>query len=192
MSKHTDNKKYRELIKYISARSSEDRFFSVTKLNKILFFSDFLAYKKIGASISGDNYHKEPFGPVPNHAEKVLKHLIKKGEMAQSIGMLGQYEQKKPVTLQEYQLDLFSPEEISIINIVLDQLEEQSATQVSDLSHKFSGWQLVNIGEDIPYHTVLLSDSEPSQEAIEYGKKLLADLEKLLADLEGAEVLASN
>ncbi len=43
-----NEKKFAELILYVSQKSTFDSTFGSTKLNKILYFSDFLAYGKLG------------------------------------------------------------------------------------------------------------------------------------------------
>jgi len=169
--------RYRELIKYVAAQSINDPFFGRTKLNKILFFCDFLAYRDLGKSISGDTYVKQPYGPVPTHIEKVFKQLIDTREMAVSVGVLGAYVQNKPVALKTADLGLFTPQEISLIDHIIVNLWNSTAKDVSDLSHEFVGWSLAGMGEVIPYETVLLKESEVTPEDIEYGKTLLQELD---------------
>ena len=36
-----------------------------------------------------------------------------------------------------------------------------NASEVSDLSHRFAGWQATDIGEDIPYATVFVDEARP-------------------------------
>ena len=40
--------KFRELILYVARRSEDDKYFGAVKLNKILYFSDFNAYRELG------------------------------------------------------------------------------------------------------------------------------------------------
>ncbi len=53
-----DRTKLGELMLFISKRTAEDRRFGATKLNKVLFFSDFLAYRLLGDPITGAQYRK--------------------------------------------------------------------------------------------------------------------------------------
>ena len=45
--------RFRELILYCALKSETHRFFGATKLNKCLFYADFLAYRALGSSITG-------------------------------------------------------------------------------------------------------------------------------------------
>ena len=49
-----------------------------TKLLKEMFYADFLYYKNFGASITGLEYAKLDYGPVPNCYEKILDYCIEK------------------------------------------------------------------------------------------------------------------
>ncbi|NJK94516.1 MAG: SocA family protein [Bacteroidales bacterium] len=43
-----------------------------TKLNKLLFYADFLHFKKTCFSISGVRYRAIDMGPVPNNFQSIL------------------------------------------------------------------------------------------------------------------------
>jgi hypothetical protein len=45
-NQHPDDEKLRELILYVSTLSKDDDNFGATKLNKLLFYADFLAYQR--------------------------------------------------------------------------------------------------------------------------------------------------
>ncbi|HZQ34888.1 MAG TPA: hypothetical protein VFD32_03070 [Dehalococcoidia bacterium] len=52
-NREIDSRKLGELILYVAEKSSDDPRFGATKLNNILFFSDFLAFGQLGRSITG-------------------------------------------------------------------------------------------------------------------------------------------
>ena len=60
-----DIDKFKELILYVCEKSATDPNFGATKLNKILFLSDFWAYAYCGRPITGVEYMKLRFGPAP-------------------------------------------------------------------------------------------------------------------------------
>ncbi len=59
------NDKFSEMIIYISDLSNDDSTFGLTKLNKLLFYSDFVHFAYHGTPISGQKYQKLPHGPAP-------------------------------------------------------------------------------------------------------------------------------
>ncbi|HPO08026.1 MAG TPA: Panacea domain-containing protein [bacterium] len=176
-----DERKTREIVKYIALKSVNDPTFGRTKLNKVLFYCDFLAYKFLGSSITGDTYHKEQFGPVPNSIRRILDEMKRNGEIVEILNLYGGYEQYKPAALVPPDMSVFGPEEVVWVDNVLDQLRKKNATQVSDLSHRFHGWQLAEMNETIPYESVLFSVQDPTEEEIAYGKSLTEYASECLA-----------
>jgi hypothetical protein len=54
----------RELLRHLSKKSEGDSHSSSAKLDLLLFYCDFTAYRRLGRSITGRLYKKSPFGPV--------------------------------------------------------------------------------------------------------------------------------
>lgn len=55
----------RELVVYISEKSEHDQHCGATKLNKILYHSDFRAFERFGVPLTGASYFRLPKGPAP-------------------------------------------------------------------------------------------------------------------------------
>lgn len=144
-SRGTDDRKIEALVFYLASRSKEDPRFSAAKLNKLLFYCGFMAYQRLGGSITGYSYQKSPLGPVPN-------------------GMLPAPTQPAP------EVSVLSAEELDLADRILAELWDHSGTEVSDLSHDFIGWKAAEFNEVIPYETVFLGDpSTPvSEDEIEF------------------------
>lgn len=179
-----NTKKYHELIKYICARVQAGSKLSKTKLYKIMFFCDFTAYRELGNCISGDLYIKYPHGPVPTHGEKELKTMIKADQIAVSHTLYRGKKGQQYVTTQDVDLSVFSQYEVSLIDAILEQFKDESAGKLSDLSHEFIGWQVVEIGKNIPYGTALLQDEENDdfEFSKEYADKAFFEANKVFAD----------
>jgi hypothetical protein len=172
-----DDRKFRELILHIARESERDEHFGATKLNKILFYSDFWAYRKLGRSITGQQYQKLDKGPAPRRLLPVVRRMEARGECVVAEREYFGRTQKILLARREPELSLFSGAEIAIVHQVLARLAGLSATDVSELSHQFIGWQLAGEGEDIPYSTALLGQPRPPTPAeIEYGERLAEEL----------------
>src|SRR6266480_4421152 len=74
--------KYRELVLYICQKCATDKKFGATKLNKILYFADFLAYAELGEPITGFEYQREKNGPVPRRLVPIREQMINARELA--------------------------------------------------------------------------------------------------------------
>jgi uncharacterized phage-associated protein len=173
----TDDRKLRELVLFIARVSERDEHFGATKLNKILFYSDFWAYRKLGRSISGEKYQKLAHGPAPKRLVPVVRKMERERICASAERDFFGRTQKILVALREPDLSLFSGAEIAIVQDVIRKLWDLNASSVSELSHEFLGWQLAAEGEEIPYSTALLGRPRPPTSAeVEHGRKLAEEL----------------
>ena len=165
-----DDEKLAELIIFISYRSGDDPRFGSTKLNKLLFFADFLAYVKLGEAITKHVYMKLPNGPAPRSMLRIIKQMIADKTLAiQERDHYGRT-QKVPIALREAKLSLFSAEEIALVTDVLTTFRSNNAKGISELSHKFDGWKLAGDKENIPYEVALVRFKKPTKQ--DFGKAL--------------------
>lgn len=157
-----DHTKMKELILYISEKCFQKPNWGATWLNKILFFSDFIAYAKHGASITGEDYQKEAYGPIPRYLLEAREQLEEEGLIVikQKETLKGTQHRVVPVG-RDANLSVFSAEDIAIVDCVMEQLKDVDAETVSGMSHKFYGWQITKTGETIPYETVYLKEPSP-------------------------------
>lgn len=173
--------KFREAIIYISRKSELDPKFSVTKLNKILFFSDFVFFGQHGKSITGQKYSKLERGPVPKAMMPVSKEMEADGDLIIREGTYYGYPQKKPIALRDPHLEVFLAIEIAMIDSVIEQFWRFTAKEISGASHGFIGWQIADFKETIPYGLAWIDeDPEFSDAEIEAILKVkpLSDQEK--------------
>jgi hypothetical protein len=150
--------KIHELVLYVCAKSEKDDRFGRTKLNKILFFADFLSFAKTGKAITGVTYWTLPWGPGPKCLLPVLEKLAKSGRLAeQDIDFHGN-PQKRPIALKAPDLKHFGAAEISLVDYVIEKLWNLTATEVSEFSHRFLfWWDAMPQKTDIPYAAAWVS-----------------------------------
>ena len=153
---------FKELILYIANRLALHPKFGATKLNKILFYSDFIAYAKLGKSITGEKYQKLPKGPAPKYLVPVRNEMDSKDIIYYPKETLSGI-QHRIAPKRSADLRKFTPEQISIVDQVIDLLKDKDTEEVSELSHFFIGWKIVKEGEEIPYETVFLRDPKDIQ-----------------------------
>lgn len=171
----TDDQKMAELILYISDKSQFDKPYGAIKLNKILFYADFLHYAKHGKSITGQDYMKLNQGPAPRRLLPIRKRLEAAGELVVREIPYRTKRQERPIALRTADLTGFNGEEIAIVDAVVTLFWGMSAKRVSDLSHRFVGWKAAEYKETIPYEMALISRYEPTEEdlalAVELGRE---------------------
>jgi Antitoxin SocA-like, Panacea domain len=176
-SNKVKDKRLQELILYIARETEADPKCGKTKLYKILFYSDFWAYQRLGTSITQQEYQRLDFGPAPRRARPVIEAMVKAAIAVWATRDYFGHGLQKLLALREPDLSGFSGEEIAIVQEVIRILGPYDATEVSELSHRFIGWQLAREGEAIPYSTVALGHPRPpTQREVAYGQRLAREL----------------
>ena len=149
----------RELILHVSVECQDDPAFGATKLNKILWWSDFLAFAQRRRAITGVEYMRLGKGPVPKRLKPIREEMQASGDLAISeVPTRGGYTQQRPVALRAADLSRFSPEDIALVDAVIKALWRKTATFVSNMSHG-KAWEVAADRASIPYEAVFLSDA---------------------------------
>lgn len=169
-----NEEKFRELLLFIARRSEGDPRYGAIKLNKLLFYCDFLAYLKLGHPITGQPYFALENGPAPRYLVRVREQMVKSKEIAISRKPTVAGVQERVLALREPDPNKFTPAEINLVTEVLDMCRGQSGTDLSELSHRFAGWRLAGEKEDIPYEVALVGNRRPTPAEKAYGIKLEA------------------
>lgn len=169
--------KLTELILYIAARNALNPKFGATKLNKILFYSDLEAYFEYGNSITGEEYFKLQYGTAPRRMKPVLTELEESGELSIYYVQWATGKQRRFAPKREHNLDIFSANEIAIVDRVIQWLWDEDANEVSDRSHKFVAWKKVREFDTIPFNTAAFvcnpDDIVITEEAIRRAKRFV-------------------
>lgn len=153
--------RFRALVLYLSCASATDAKFGKVKLNKLLYLADFEAYRVLGASITGETYRKQAYGPVASHLPSSLESMEVDGLLSVHVVDVYGYAQEVPVAHSDPQVELFTQEELHVIDAALEELRKHGGKAASEWSHKHSvGWNEVETGQVIPYHSALF-DPEP-------------------------------
>lgn len=162
----------RELILYIATECQADPNFGATKLNKILWWSDFLSYAEYGEPITGLEYQRLRNGPAPRRLLPVRAAMISDGHIIISeVPIRGGYIRQQIVPLRAPNLDVFDPTDIAIVDHVIKALRRRTAKGVSNLSHG-KAWEVASDGDPIPYEAIFLSDDPINRSDVARTKEL--------------------
>jgi hypothetical protein len=188
-----DEKKFENAVLFF-AKNTDPKLFGKTKLNKLLFHSDFLHYKRYGRSITGDRYVKMPYGPVPSAALAIIDSASDKGtdmtsktRILKSIRIrnirLGDKIQSRIEALTEPDLSVFSESELEVLKEITALYKNRTGTRMSKDSHLPDGpWAKTGDFQTIDYELSLdkTGDSLPKS-YIRQWKKEGSDLAEILA-----------
>ena len=168
--------RFRELIIYISAKSVHDVHFGAVKLNKVLYYSDFSAFKKFGIPLTGRVYFRLPQGPAPRALLPIRSELEREGAIRiDKISLGNGIRQDRTIALRAPVLELFTADEIALVDAVIEQLWDQTATQVSDASHDVR-WKVLQDRDFLPYEFAYLESGAVSKAELQRTEELAEKL----------------
>jgi uncharacterized phage-associated protein len=109
-----------------------------TKMNKLLFYIDFLSYRQRGIAMTGLSYKAINYGPVPDRWDRVYSEF---DEITQESRMIGDYEGSVLTTQVTPNQTSLSDADKDIIQRVCNKFRDCSATEISAISHAEPAWQ---------------------------------------------------
>ena len=161
----------RELILYIALCCERHARFGATKLNKILYYADFISYARYGEAITGADYMKLPNGPAPVRLVPVRNEMIGRQEIVIREKRFGNIAQHRIIALREPDLRGFKGRDIALVDEVIQALAARTADEVSDLSHGIA-WRIADERGLIPYEAILLAEPVVRPQDIEEARQL--------------------
>jgi len=139
--KRYDLEKFKNMILYLVKRLNG---VLTVKLNKLLWYCDFLHFKETSVSITGSQYVRLQYGPVPNNYSLITdimqnEKLLDKNEIEFDTekGIVGE----QLTALVEPDKSIFSEKEIRIMNFVADTFREYTSTGIKDKSHRETAYR---------------------------------------------------
>lgn len=152
--------KYKQMIlAYLKSPVSTDGKVPKTKLAKLLYLADFAWYYEKLESMSGMQYMRRAYGPVPDPYFRALDELEEEGKIAivckgdailVSIGA-GADRQK---------LDLLQREEIELMKKISAKWKNKRTQEIVDFTHGQLPYKLCAPDETIPYELITQEDPE--------------------------------
>lgn len=147
-----NEKKYKNLILFF-ANKIKNGTLGKLKIMKLLYFLDFDYFEKYGKSVSGDEYLRFDNGPIPRMAEKILKKMNGKDIkiIKRKIGF-GYNDQQHIEPLKEFDVNLFSKEELLMMEETANKWEKFSGAEMKNASHGEAPWIATKPNSVIDYN----------------------------------------
>ncbi|MDI6401841.1 DUF4065 domain-containing protein [Balneolaceae bacterium ANBcel3] len=132
--------KFTEMVVYFSDKLSPFK----TKMNKLLFYADFLMFKQSCFSISGMRYHAIDMGPVPHNFQSIFEYLTHNDEIdifttEFPAGYVGeQFAAKKN---RPFNPEVFTEIELNTLEKVATVFKETATKDIIQCSHLEEAWK---------------------------------------------------
>jgi putative zinc finger/helix-turn-helix YgiT family protein len=122
-----------EIILYILNGKKEYK----TKINKLLWYIDFLNFKKQVRSITGSSYINLKYGPTPDSYGFIFELMIKEEFIDTEEVFLKEGEPREIFkSFKKCSKEIFSRSEREIIDFVIEYFKNYSAAAITEKSHK--------------------------------------------------------
>ena len=110
-----------------------------TKMNKLLFYTDFLAYRMTGKGMTGLAYKAITHGPVPIRWDRIYSFY---DDISQEIVQFNDGRAGTKLTSNlSPDLSVFSDDEKEMLEYVFQRFKKETPTQISETSHQEDAWK---------------------------------------------------
>lgn len=127
--------KMRQLIVYFSQKCQP----FVTKMNKLLFYSDFLHFKRTGVSITGMSYQAIAKGPVPMRYDDLYANatdIVEKEDIFYPNDVSGE----RFITNNNFDASIFNDKEIETLEMIIERFKNTTTKEIVEISHTENAW----------------------------------------------------
>ncbi len=146
--------KLKNILSYILQKCGGKPNVGETVLYKLLYFADFNYYERYEDHLTGAQYCKYAYGPVPQGIDDIINQMIDNGQIQRIKTVFHGFPQTKFIALQAADLTTFSAAEKEVIDKVIEQFSDWSAKKISDYSHDDKPWRATDENEVIDYELV--------------------------------------
>lgn len=143
--------KFKNVLLYILERCAGKPNVGETVLYKLLYFIDFNYYEIYEEQLTGATYKKLPYGPVPQKLDTIINQMIDQNQLQRMKTEYYNLPQTRYLPLVKADLTVLKASEKEVIDRVIEQMSDWSATAISNYSHKDLPWEVTDEGMDIHY-----------------------------------------
>lgn len=139
-----------------------------TKINKLLWYVDFLNFKEFSVSITGSRYVHLPFGPIPDNYELIFANMIHENLLEVNEVIFDAEDDivgENLVALTDSDESAFEEDEIQVMNYIAATFRDFGSAKITRKSHQEVGYRETTDNEAISYeYAKQLSISLPKNE----------------------------
>jgi len=152
--------KYKQMIlAYLRADADPRGKVPKTKLAKLLYLADFAWFYKTLESMSGMQYRRIQFGPVPDLYFLAVDEMYESGKISidkEGEALLIAQAGSSP----NMSLDLLSKEETTLISEIAKKWRDKRTQEIVDFTHNQLPYQIAAENEMIPYSLITQEDPD--------------------------------
>lgn len=151
--------KFKNVLLYILEKCAGKPNVGETVLYKLLYFADFNYYELYEEHLTGAKYRKLPYGPVPQKVDAIINQMIATGQIQRFKTDYYGLQQTRYLPLTKANLTELKASEKEVIDRVIEQMSDWSASAISNYSHKDMPWLATKEGDEINYELAFYRES---------------------------------
>ena len=157
-----DYEKYKEMILSFlrSFNSNGDGKVPKTKLAKLVYLADFAWFYKKMESMSGMQYRRIQYGPVPDLYFRALDELEEEGRISRDNKNNDVILISENKGSQKQKLDKIKKEELELIKKISKKWQDKKTREIVSFTHGQLPYKLCLPDEIIPYELIIQEDPE--------------------------------
>lgn len=129
--KKFDFNKFKNMVIYLISNGVK---LSKTRLNKLLFYCDFIYFSENSVSMSGATYIHDHYGPVPSDFE-LLYTVLRDQNIIDSVPFSDGHGEELSTNMKPDN-SYFNRQELSILDVVLSKFKDYNAKRITEYSHQ--------------------------------------------------------
>ena len=108
-----------------------------TKMNKLLFYTDFVSYRERGMAMTGLSYRAIDFGPVPERWDRVYSEFP---EVRQELRQIGDFVGSVLIASAKPDVTMFTDDELKVLDTICIHFSKMTSREISRISHDEEAW----------------------------------------------------
>lgn len=157
------NEKLKEAVLFIMDNIGDLESLGMKKLSKLLYFADFNFYKKNQKPITGEDYIRMDYGPVPESIWDVVEQLETEGKITARKKEIDEIEKWDFGEVETCDLETLSKTEKEELKSILSKLGDWTGGELEDLSHRDTPWQVTDEEGIVSYKLVYYRDDDVAE-----------------------------
>ncbi len=138
--------KYKNAVLYF-IKKCNNSFLGATKLNKLVYYLDFLSYRDRKKSVTNDVYCSKQYGPVPKSIDFIKKYLEKQN----SIEIKKKKEREEYISKKDSDLGVFDDYEKRLLMKICNEFLDYDTNKIVAQTHLEGPWFYSKNGSEITY-----------------------------------------
>jgi uncharacterized phage-associated protein len=142
--------KYKNAILYF-IKYCNNKYLGATKLNKLLYYLDFINYRDRQNSVTGDFYIHNHYGPTPNEVLSVVSEMAENKEIEITKDPFEDSHTISFKALKDIDEKVFNKEEKELLKNICKEFSDWSTDKIVEQTHLESPWFYSKPFEKVDY-----------------------------------------